>query len=440
MSTPRSLRERLQTTALLAVLAGYGVLLVLNHGLQVLQRRTAHAQLVEMVRRELDAGRLELPATGLLRLPGGDEVRPVASSPVQGPRIVQMGEQRWLVSSDARLEVRQNITAAQEAERRGQWLLVAVAGFSSLVTSVLLRPVLRDGLLEPLALLGGALAAAEPDAAETDPVSVAEQPAELRPIANAFNALQRRLVASWQQQRTFIDGVAHELRTPLTLISGNAQRLERLLAGTLSEAAATPLLEAGQAIHAEADRMTRLVRDLLDLARRDTGRLELQTLPLDAGDVLLAAYERLEPLAARRLRLQAPDAEADLRVRADPMRLGQCLTNLVENALKYAPAPAPVELAVERQGDFVVLHVRDHGPGVAPEEREGIFQLFRRGSAAPLASVSGSGIGLAMVRLLMERMGGKAQVADAPGGGADFQLLLPALASSLSTKPTPRTV
>jgi len=426
MLPPRSLRERLQTTTFLAVLAGYGVLLVLNQGLQVLQRRTTHAQLVAAVRQELDAGRLELPANGPLRLPGGDQVRPAASSGAQGPRIVQVRDQRWLVSSAAGLEVRQNITAAQEAERRGEWLLLAVAGFSSLVTSALLRPVLRDGLLEPLDVLSGALAAAEPDAAEPDPVSVAEQPAELRPIANAFNALQRRLVASWQQQRTFIDGVAHELRTPLTLISGNAQRLERLLAEAAPGADRGPLRQAGSAIHTEADRMARLVRDLLDLARRDSGRLELQALPLDAGEVLLTAYERLEPLAAGRLRLQAPDAGADLGVRADPERLGQCLTNLVENALRYAPAPTPVELAVERRGDSVVLRVRDHGPGVAPEEREGIFQLFRRGSAAPLASVSGSGIGLAMVRLLMERMGGSVEVADAPGGGADFQLLLPA--------------
>jgi signal transduction histidine kinase len=279
-------------------------------------------------------------------------------------------------------------------------------------------------------LLSQALANTKPDAARPELITLAEQPAELRPIANAFNALQRRLAAGREEQRTFIDGVAHELRTPLTLISGNAQRLERLLAGTTTEvtgAPLPPLLQAGRAIHTEADRMTRLVRDLLDLARRDGDRLEMLALPFDAGDALLAAYERLETLAAGRLRLQAPGADADLRVRADPERLGQCLTNLVENALKYAPAPSPVELAVKRQHDTVVLHVRDHGPGVAPGEREGIFELFRRGSAAPLASVSGSGIGLAMVRLLMERMGGTAQVADAPGGGADFQLLLPAL-------------
>jgi len=239
--------------------------------------------------------------------------------------------------------------------------------------------------------------------------------------------MQRRLVASWEQQRTFIDGVAHELRTPLTLIRGHAQRLDRLLAAGPLEADPAPLMQAGRSINTEAERMTRLVRDLLDLARREGDRLELQQESLDAGDVLLVAFERLEPLAAGRLRLRAPAADADLRVCADPDRLAQCLTNLVENALKYAPAPTPVELAVERSGDAVVMHVRDQGPGVPPEERESIFQLFQRGSAAPLASISGSGIGLAMVRLLMEHMGGTALVVEGPGGGADFQLLLPAV-------------
>jgi signal transduction histidine kinase len=426
MPRPRSLRERLQTTTFLAVLAGYAVLLVFNQGLQVLQRRAAHAQLVAAVRQDLNAGRLELPATGPLRLPGGDEVRPAPSSGRQPLRIERVDDQRWLVCAEDGLELRQNITASLEAERRSELLLLAVAGFSSLVTSTLLRPVLRDGLLQPLEGLSQALDAAESDAANPERIAVAQQPAELRPIGSSFNALQRRLAASREEQRTFIDGVAHELRTPLTLISGNAQRLERLLAGTAPEASAAPLLQAGRAIHAEADRMARLVRDLLDLARRDGDRLELQVVALDAGDVLLAAYERLEPIAAGRLRLQAPAAEADLGVRADPDRLSQCLTNLVENALKYAPAPTPVELAVERREDSVVLRVRDHGPGVPREEWEGIFQLFQRGSAAPQVSVSGSGIGLAMVRLLMERMGGTALVADAPGGGADFQLLLPA--------------
>ncbi|MEO1002674.1 MAG: HAMP domain-containing sensor histidine kinase [Cyanobacteria bacterium J06638_7] len=441
MSTHRSLRERLQSTVFLAVLAGYGVLLVLNQGLQALQRRAVHGELAAAVRQDLNAGRLELPASGPLRLPGGDEVRPAASPLELAPRIERAGEQRWLVSTSGGLELRQNISADLQRQHLSQWLLLAVAGLSSLVTSALLRPVLRAGLQEPLQVLSQALAAAEPDAARPERIVVDEQPAELQPIARAFNALQRRLVASWEQQRTFIDGVAHELRTPLTLISGNAQRLERLLAAAAPPSDPVLLRGAGRSIQAETNRMTGLVRDLLDLARRDSGRLELRWLPFDAGEALLAAYERLEGLAAGRLRLRAPADDADLGVRADPDRLSQCLSNLVENALKYAPAPTPVELAVERRGDTVVLHVRDHGPGVPLQERELVFQLFRRGTAAA-ASQSGSGIGLAMVRLLMERMAGVVQVADAPGGGADVQLLLPAASAegSLRMKPTPRTV
>ena len=111
---------------------------------------------------------------------------------------------------------------------------------------------------------------------------------------------------------------------------------------------------------------------------------------------------------------------------ADAERLSQCLANLVENALKYSPAPSAIELALNREADQVVFHVRDHGTGVPLADRERIFGRFVRGSGS--ADTSGHGIGLAVVKTLMERMGGSVAVADAPGGGADFQLRLPAVA------------
>ena len=109
----------------------------------------------------------------------------------------------------------------------------------------------------------------------------------------------------------------------------------------------------------------------------------------------------------------------------DPERLQECLAALIENALHYSPTPLPVSLAADQQGDSLVLHVCDQGPGVEAGEREAIFERFARGSASINSSNRGSGIGLAMVRLLMEAMGGSVQVAEAPGGGADFQLHLP---------------
>ena len=105
----------------------------------------------------------------------------------------------------------------------------------------------------------------------------------------------------------------------------------------------------------------------------------------------------------------------------DPERLQQCLTALVDNALCYSEGL--VELWVEQKSEGLVLHVRDHGPGVLDTEKHQIFQRFVRGSTA--VNRRGSGIGLAVVDRLMQAMGGEVQVVDPPGGGADFQLRLP---------------
>jgi signal transduction histidine kinase len=189
----------------------------------------------------------------------------------------------------------------------------------------------------------------------------------------------------------------HERRTPITLIAGHAQGLLRR----------PPQPAALLLIQQEAQRMGTLVTDLLDLARNDSGRLHLRRQPLQADDVLLALYERMAPQAAGRLRLQAC-AEAPT-ASGDPHRLQQCLTALVDNALLYSPAPSPVTLAASTgPAGELVLHVRDRGPGVPIEEREAIFGRFVRGSAGLASPRRGSGIGLSVVQLLIEAMGGPA--------------------------------
>jgi signal transduction histidine kinase len=172
--------------------------------------------------------------------------------------------------------------------------------------------------------------------------------------------------------------------------------------------------------------MGTLVSDLLDLARNDAGRLHLRCQPLLADDVLLELHERLAPQAAGRLRLQASAVAP--RATADPRRLQQCLTALVDNALLYSDGPVTLAASTGPAGELV-LHVRDRGPGVAAAEREAIFGRFVRGTAGLASSHRGSGIGLSVVRLLIEAMGGRVQVAAQRGGGADFQLLLPGLAN-----------
>ena len=161
-------------------------------------------------------------------------------------------------------------------------------------------------------------------------------------------------------------------------------------------------------IQQEAQRMGMLVSDLLDLARNDAGRLHLRCQPLLADDVLLELHERMAPQASGRLRLQA--CATAPRANADPHRLQQCLTALVDNALLYSDGPVTLAASTGPAGELV-LHVIDCG------------------SAGLASSHRGSGIGLSVVRLLIEAMGGRVQVAAQPGGGADFQLLLPGLAN-----------
>jgi two-component system, OmpR family, sensor kinase len=425
------LRIWLQSTSLLAVLAGYSLLLLFNQQLAGQQRTAAHAQLAEQLVAELSSRARERsqlqPLLNAALLPG---LRlQLVLVPLQAeskPALQSRDGQEWLVSrlplamadgSSATLQVEQNVTASVQQEWLALWLLVVAAGVSSLFTSGLLRLVLRRGLVQPLQEFTAQLAATQAPPLPSDQIPVAEQPEELQPIAEAFNDLQERLRASWERQRSFVDGVAHELRTPITLISGHAQRMVR-----------QPGLEATapslRLIQQEALRMGNLVSDLLDLARQDSGRLQLRCRPILADEALVQAYERLAPSSGWRLHLDTPAAELPLAL-GDPDRLQQCLAALIENALHYSPAPLPVTLFADSRPEALVLHVRDQGPGVAFHEREEIFERFSRGSAAINANSRGSGIGLAVVRLLMEAMGGSVQVAEAPGGGADFQLHLP---------------
>jgi two-component system OmpR family sensor kinase len=430
MASPVSLRLWLQSASLLAVLAGYAPLLLINHHLAGLQRQQQHEQMVANLQAKVaDLGLLPPRRDPAPLQALGFEVQLLELQPPHGQVLQRDGLGRqWLesittttVAPGTRLSLllRQDVTASIQKEWLGQWLLIAAAGTTSLFTSALLRLVLRQGLLRPLQRLGDDLAGITSRSLGRQPLLPDDQPRELQPIVVAFNALQDRLAASWDRERSFVDGVAHELRTPITLISGRAQGLRRQLP------AGQPLRTIEQ-IHAEAERMALLVSDLLDIARQDAGRLALRLHPVDADEALLLLYERLAPLAAGRLRLDGPAEPPLPSLLADPDRLQQCLAALVDNALRYSTGPVHLAAAAG------VLSIRDHGPGVDAADRDRIFERFVRGSSA--VDTRGSGIGLAVVRLLMTAMDGTVTVADAPGGGADFRLHLPL---ALSPAPDP---
>jgi signal transduction histidine kinase len=308
------------------------------------------------------------------------------------------------------LEVRQNISASIQSQRRDELLLIAAAGMSLLLVSLLFRLVLWRGLIKPLQFLADELACLSADSLGQRSLDPVGQSRELQPIVEAFNQLQSRLAEAWQRERRFVDGVAHELRTPITVISGHAQSLQLELP-TASKAKVA-------LIAAEAERLGALVTVMLDLARSDAGRLTLQLESLDPELVLLDAYERLQALAPDRLRLAPPQQAEMRRITANAERLQQCLAALVDNALRYSAGE--VQLAASCSNDVVALHVRDQGHGIPEAERAQVLERFVRGSTS--IGTRGSGIGLATVQVLMESMQGKLLIADAPGGGADIQL------------------
>ncbi|MFO0039309.1 MAG: histidine kinase dimerization/phospho-acceptor domain-containing protein, partial [Synechococcaceae cyanobacterium] len=271
---PVALRDLLQGGTVLAVLAGYALLVAASLSLAQLERRQAHKQLMrelsmELVLRARSAAQFPAVANGLL-MPGLQlELRP--PGPVRPPRLIHQGDRLLLESTTplifadgARrsLLLNQDVTAAIRQQEITLQLLAAAAAVAALLTALLLRPVTQRGLVRPLAALSRELSSYPLPPAKPVPLNVAAQPQELQPIAAAFNAMLDRLNASWERQRSFVDGVAHELRTPITLIGSYAGRLRRRAKGLgPEERDQLRLIEEG------AERMARLVSDLLKLAR-----------------------------------------------------------------------------------------------------------------------------------------------------------------------------
>ena len=411
-----SLRVWLQSTSLLAVVAGHTALFAFGSALADAERSERHHRLVEEIRIGLNTGALSLPLSqgfGVQATLVPGESRDAA------PTLRLVDGSYWLTSrtplptlasSPALLEVRQNITASIQSQRRDQLLLIAAAGMSLLLVSLLLRVVLWRGLITPLRSLATELSSLSADSLGQRSLDPVGQSQELQPIVEAFNHLQSRLAEAWQRERRFVDGVAHELRTPITVISSHAQRLQAV--PTPSSPAALALIAA------EAERLGELIAVILDFARVDAGRLALAVDDLDPEALLLQAFERLQGLAPERLQL-APSVEGDLPcIRADADRVHQCLAALVDNALRYSEGS--VQLGVSASPHGVKLHVRDQGPGIPVAERDPLLERFARGSTA--SGTQGSGLGLAIVNDLMRAMQGELLIGDAPGGGADLQL------------------
>jgi two-component system OmpR family sensor kinase len=237
---------------------------------------------------------------------------------------------------------------------------------------------------------------------------------EISRLAETLNDMLARLRASFEHERRFVADASHELRTPLTLLQ---TELEVALRRPRSAADLEQVLNSALE---DTARLARLAEDLLLIARIEEGALPIRPEPVEAGGLLAAVASRFMARSARLGRSIRAEA-SDSVVEADPERVEQALTNLVENALTYGDGE--IVLSALGSADGVELHVTDRGPGFPEEFLSRAFERFSRADDA--RALGGSGLGLSIVALVAEAHGGDAVATNREDGGADVWLTLP---------------
>ena len=238
--------------------------------------------------------------------------------------------------------------------------------------------------------------------------------------------------AAQRAKTEFLSLISHELKTPLTSIKGTAQMMNRRIlkaysAGQLTDPVQDQARQADvrslNLVIGQVDRLTRLVDDLLDISRLQSGRFELFPTATDLVRVVRGMVDSLRPTSpAHRLALEAPPVLPGV---FDPLRVEQVLTNLISNAIKYSPSDTEIRVQVRPEDDTAVVCVTDQGPGLSAEEQERIFEQYFRAQAGRRNPTSGLGLGLYISRQLVEYHGGTIWVESAPGAGAMFCFRLP---------------
>ncbi|HEY7214385.1 MAG TPA: ATP-binding protein [Thermoanaerobaculia bacterium] len=294
-------------------------------------------------------------------------------------------------------------------------------------------------LLVPLAALGGRILAARAlrpikdmvasvralDTSHLEERLAVPSARELADLGREFNDLLSRLEESVNRMRRFTADASHELRTPVSILRTG---LEVALRRERSVEEYRELLRENLL---EIDRIQRIVEGLLTLAREEAqGGARAPALPVDLAGVVESAMQTVSPLATQNAVVLTSHIERPVQVLGDSDRLRLAVLNLLDNAVKYTPPGRSVEIALERRQEEARLVVADQGKGVPAGERPFIFDRFFRGQGA--RGASSGGLGLSVVRWVVESHGGRVQLLDAKGPGATFEVRLPLLDLSAS--------
>lgn len=290
-----------------------------------------------------------------------------------------------------------------------------LSGAFALAIAVILALLLGSWIANPLQKLEKAAnQMARGDLSQRVAVSGSD---ELAALGQSFNQMAQSLQESEARRQAMTADIAHELRTPLAV---QRAQMEAMQDGIY------PLDAAGVQVALDQNTLlSRLVEDLRILALADAKELRLENTTVDLRRLAANVLSRFEPAGLERSIRFSLEAEQIPTVRGDPLRIEQILTNLLANALRFAPQGGLIHIAINHQGDSVSLSVHDSGPGIPESVLPHLFERFYRADRSRSRDVGGSGLGLAIARQLAILMGGSLSAANHPLGGAVFTLVLP---------------
>ncbi|MEO8397308.1 MAG: HAMP domain-containing sensor histidine kinase, partial [Chloroflexota bacterium] len=300
---------------------------------------------------------------------------------------------------------------------QGLLLIIVIATGVALIGSVILGWMLANSVLKPIDDITRSAAQITAAADLKTRLTWNGPMDELGRLVEVLNKAMERLEHLFTVQQRFVADVSHELRTPLTAISGNVEVIKRYGMDQ----------ESIDAIESEAHRMSRLVNDLLLLARADNGELKLNLEELDLDIVVGEAYREARILAKDRdLKVTVVDFEP-VRIKGDGDRLKQLLSNLLINAIKFTPDGGQIIINLRKTEHDAILQVQDTGIGISPEDLQRIFDRFYQADASRvrLDNAEGAGLGLSIAQWIAQAHGGKIQVDSTVGEGTTFTVTIP---------------
>ena len=292
--------------------------------------------------------------------------------------------------------------------------------FASIIAVIILAPIFASRLVRPIRQLEKAARAVEQgNFKESVDIHTDD---ELEQLGNAFNRMTQGLKRLQELKDEFVFIAAHELRAPTTVIKGYVSMLLEGDGGKLSDITTEYL---GQTKKAN-DRLLKLVEDLLEVARSEAGRIAIELTPLDMREPTKAVMEELKPLANEKqiaLVYNPPMQLAQVSGNSD--RIKEVLVNLVNNAIKYTQNGGQVQVLLEEKGGEVVARVQDNGFGMSAEAQKKLFEKFYRVKTDKTQNIQGTGLGLFIVKQLVEKMNGRIWVESEEGKGSTFSFSLP---------------